>query len=344
LNHPAILSRSLHEGYVQCTACEHWCAIAPGAAGKCGVRRNLNGGLQLVVYGTAMAAHVDPVEKKPLHHFLPGSEILSLGTVGCNLSCAWCQNWELSQRKDFDPEADFIGEDWPPGAIVATACRDGIPSLAFTYNEPAIYFEYAYDTAQLAHSYGINCVLITSGFETLEALDRLAPYLAAVNVDLKAFSDATYRRYCGARLAPVLRNIRHLVQETGVWAEVTTLVIPGLNDSDDELTAIAGFLASVSHDIPWHVSAFTPHFQLRDRPPTPVSTLRRAWEIGRDAGLHYVYAGNIWGSRELADCSNTRCPACNALLIERAGYHVRQHWQEKGRCHRCGATLAGRWV
>ena len=343
MNHPTLLSRPLHHDYVQCTACEHWCALAPGAAGKCGVRRNLDGGLQLVVYGTAMAAHVDPIEKKPLYHFLPASEVLSLGTVGCNLTCAWCQNWELSQWKDFNLEADFIGEDWPPAAIVATACRDGIPSLAFTYNEPAIYFEYAYDTAQLAHSYGINSVLVTSGFETLDALNRLAPYLAAANVDLKAFSDATYRHYCGARLAPVLRNIRHLVQETGVWTEVTTLIIPGLNDSEEELAAIAGYLASVSPDIPWHVSAFTPHFQMHDRPPTSAAALRRAWEIGRAAGLRYVYAGNIWANRELVECSNTYCPECSALLIARAGYHVRQHWQTPGQCHRCGATLAGSW-
>jgi pyruvate formate lyase activating enzyme len=308
------------------------------------VRRNLHGALQLVVYGTAMAAQVDPIEKKPLHHFLPGSEIISLGTVGCNLSCAWCQNCELSQYKDFDPEADFIGQEWPPASIVAVACRDSIPSLAFTYNEPAIYIEYAFDTAQLAHCHGINSVLVTSGFETLQALDRLAPYLAAVNVDLKAFCDATYRSYCGARLAPVLRNIRHLVLETGVWTEVTTLVIPGINDGDDELASIAGFLADLSRDIPWHVSAFAPHFQMRDRPPTPAATLRRAWEIGRAAGLHYVYTGNLWASHELVGCSNTCCPACGKLLVERAGYHVRQHWRDPGQCPACGATLAGRWL
>lgn len=342
--HPALLSRSLHRGYVQCTACEHWCAVAPGATGKCGVRRNRHGALELVVYGAAVAVHVDPVEKKPLHHFLPGSQILSFGTAGCNLDCAWCQNWQISQWKDFDPTHDQIGDEWPPAAIVAAACRDGIPSLAFTYNEPAVFFEYAYDTAQLAQCHGINTVLVTSGFETLQALDLLAPYLAAVNVDLKTFRDVTYRRDCGARLAPVLRNIRHLVQETGVWTEVTTLVVPGLNDGDDELAEIAGFLASISRSIPWHVSAFTPQYKMRNTPPTPATTLRRAWEIGRDAGLHYVYTGNLWESHELAGCSNTCCPACNALLVERAGYHVRQHWQEPGQCHRCGACLPGRWI
>jgi pyruvate formate lyase activating enzyme len=329
---------------VQCTACEHWCAIAPGDAGKCGVRRNLHGTLQLVVYGCAMAAHVDPIEKKPLYHFLPGSEILSIGTVGCNLTCTWCQNWQLSQWRQFDPATDFIGEDWPPEALVATACRDSIPSIAFTYNEPAIYFEYALDTAQLAACQGIHCVFVSSGFETLGALDRLAPYLSAVNIDLKAFSPDTYRRYCGARIEPVLRNIRHLVRETGVWTEVTTLVIPGINDGDAELEAIAGFLADVSPDIPWHVSGFVPHYQMRDRLATPATTLRRAWEIGRAAGLHYVYTGNIWGNRLLDSCSNTCCPQCGTILLERAGYHVRQRWLERGQCHTCGAILSGRWT
>lgn len=344
MNHPTLLNRPLHHGYIQCTACEHWCAIPPGEAGKCGVRRNLHGELQLLVYGTALATHVDPMEKKPLFHFLPGSEILSIGTVGCNLSCAWCQNWEMSQWKDFDPASDFIGEEWPPSAIVATAARNKIPAIAFTYNEPAIYFEYAHDTAQLAHAHGIRSVLVTSGFETLDAIDRLAPYLAAANVDLKAFNDATYHHYCGARLAPVLRNIRHLVKETAVWTEVTTLVIPGVNDGDDELAAIAGFLAEISPDIPWHVSAFTPHFNMHDRPPTPAATLRRAWEIGRAEGLHYVYAGNLWASRELAGSGNTYCPACHTLLLERAGYHVRHHWRHTGTCHFCGTHLAGRWI
>jgi pyruvate formate lyase activating enzyme len=329
---------------VQCTACEHWCAIAPGDAGKCGVRRNLHGTLELVVYGCAMAAHVDPIEKKPLYHFLPGSEILSIGTVGCNLTCAWCQNWQISQWKQFDPATDFIGEEWPPEALVATACRDSIPSIAFTYNEPAIYFEYALDTAQLAACQGIHCVFVSSGFETLGALDRLAPYLSAVNIDLKAFSPDTYRRYCGARLEPVLRNIRHLVRETGVWTEVTTLVIPGINDGDEEIEAIACFLAGVSPDIPWHVSGFVPHYQLRDRPSTPAETLRRAWEIGRAAGLHHVYTGNIWGNRLLEGCSNTCCPHCGTILIERTGYHIRQRWLEPGQCHTCGAILSGRWT
>jgi pyruvate formate lyase activating enzyme len=339
----ATLSRHLHQGYVQCLACEHWCAVAPGMAGKCGVRRNVHGALRLVVYGKAIAVHVDPVEKKPLNHFLPGSDIFSLGTIGCNLSCAWCQNWEISQRRQFDPAQDFIGEDWPPARVVETCHRSGISLIALTYNEPAIYFEYAFDIARLARMEGLRTVMVSSGFETLAALDILAPYLDAVNIDLKAFDEETYRRYCGARLAPVKRNIRHLVRDSGVWVEVTTLIIPDINDSDDELAAIAGFLAGISPDLPWHVSAFTPQYQMRDRPPTPAATLRRAWEIGRAAGLRYVYTGNIWRDARLDGCSDTYCPGCGSLVIRRAGYRVHTFWHKAGICPTCGTALAGRW-
>lgn len=341
--HEATLSRPLHQGYVQCLACEHWCAVAPGAAGKCGVRRNLHGALRLLVYGKAIAVHVDPIEKKPLYHFLPGSDIFSLGTLGCNLRCAWCQNWEISQAKLFDPERDFLGEEWPPARVVESCWRKRIPLIALTYNEPAVYFEYALDIARLARAEGLRTVLVSSGFETLQALDLVAPYVDAANIDLKAFDEATYRHFCGARLAPVLRNIRHLVQETAIWTEVTTLVIPGLNDGDDELAAIAGFLAELSPDIPWHVSAFVPHYQLRDRPSTPAATLRRAWEIGRAAGLHHVYTGNIWHDAQLDGCGDTCCPSCGCVVIRRAGYRVHTRWHTAGLCPECGAAIAGRW-
>ena len=206
------MSRPLRKGYVQCTACEHWCALAPGEAGKCGVRRNLDGALQLVVYGRAIAAHVDPIEKKPLHHFLPARSIYSIGTVGCNFRCAWCQNWDISQYRSFDPESHAIGQHLPPQTIVAQCRANDIPMVAFTYNEPVVFFEYAYDTAKLAHEAGLRTVFVSSGYETLAALDAIAPYLDAINLDLKAFREDTYREYCGARLAPVLRNIEHLVQ------------------------------------------------------------------------------------------------------------------------------------
>jgi pyruvate formate lyase activating enzyme len=336
------LSRPLKNNYVQCTACEHWCAIAPGKAGKCGVRRNLDGALRLVVYGKAVAVHVDPVEKKPLHHVLPGSDIFSIGTVGCNLTCAWCQNWDISQHKEFDAQRDYIGDSWPPERIVETCIGRRIPLVAFTYNEPAVYFEYAYDTARRARDAGLRTVFVSSGFETLQALDTIAPYLDAINVDLKAFDEQTYRVYCGARLAPVLRNIRHLVS-LGVWTEVTTLVIPGLNDGDNELRAIADFLAAISPDIPWHVSGFVPHYRMRDRPSTPAETLRRAWEIGRNAGLRYVYTGNVWGRSQLAGCADTCCPMCKAEVVGRSGYRVRTFWRKPGVCPQCGYRLAGIW-
>jgi len=344
MNHPTLLSRPLHRGYVQCTACEHWCAVAPEEAGRCGVRCNRNGVLELTVYGAASAVHVDPIEKKPLNHFLPGQEILSIGTVGCNLACAWCQNWEISQLKDGDAASAHTGHYWPPEAIVQACRNNDIAMIAFTYNEPAIFFEYAYDTARLAHGAGLRTVFVSSGFETVHALDTIAPYLDAVNVDLKAFREDTYRRYCAARLAPVKRNIRHLVESTNVWTEVTTLIIPGINDSDDELRAIAAFLVAISPDIPWHVSGFVPNYQMRDRPRTPAATLLRAWKIGREAGLRYVYTGNIGGDAQLDGCSDTCCPACGAVVIARAGYASVMHWRKPGVCPGCGAAIAGRWT
>jgi pyruvate formate lyase activating enzyme len=310
----------------------------------CGVRSNDAGLLRLLVYGKAVAVHIDPIEKKPLHHFLPASRVFSLGTVGCNLSCTWCQNWEISQIKHFGPEVEALCESWSPQQIVAVCVDNGIPSIAFTYNEPAIFFEYAFDTARLGHDFGLRSVFVSSGFETEVALDTIAPYLDAANVDLKAFREATYRDYCSARLEPVKRNIEHLVRGLGIWTEVTTLVIPGLNDSPQELEQIAGFLASISLDIPWHVSAFHPSHAMRDRPATPARTLRLAWDIGKAAGLHYVYIGNVWGDPSLAGCSNTVCPACGTTLIERRGYAVRSLWQEQGRCFHCDAVLAGVWT
>jgi pyruvate formate lyase activating enzyme len=340
---PTMLNKPLRKGYVQCTACEHWCAVGPGEAGKCGVRRNIDGQLQLVVYGKAIAAHVDPVEKKPLHHVLPGSPVYSIGTVGCNLFCQWCQNWDISQYRNFDPETDYIGENLPPEAIVAYCRRHNIPLVAFTYNEPAVFFEYTYDTAKLAHEHGIRTIYVSSGFETTLALETIEPYLDAANIDLKAMRDETYRTYTGARLAPVLRNIEHLARETDIWIEVTTLLIPGINDSDQEIRDAATFLAGVNPDIPWHVSAFTPQYRMQDRPPTPAETLYRAWEIGKEAGLRYVYTGNIWGNRLLADTGDTFCPSCGERLVRRAGYHVREYWSERGICHRCGEHIAGVW-
>jgi pyruvate formate lyase activating enzyme len=211
--------------------------------------------------------------------------------------------------------------------------------LAYTYNEPTVFFEYAYDTARLAHQHGIRNVFVSSGFETLQALEAIEPYLDAINVDLKAFTERFYREICGTRLQPVLRNIEHIARRTGIWIEITTLVIPGLNDSEKELRDIATWLAQVSPDLPWHVSAFHPDYLMRDRPPTPMRSLTRAWEIGREAGLNYVYVGNVLDSTR----ESTSCPQCGELLISRSWHRVRTHWSEPGVCHGCGASIPGVW-
>ncbi len=335
----ATLWRPLHKGYVQCTACEHWCALAPGETGKCGVRRNIDGKLQLLVYGQAAAVNIDPVEKKPLFHFLPGRPIFSIGTVGCNFRCQFCQNWDISQVRNVEPDSPRAGKKLLPAEIVAYCRNENIPLIAFTYNEPVVFFEYAYDTAKLAAQYGIRSVFVSSGFETLEAIWNIEPYLAAINIDLKAFTEHFYRTYSGARLQPVLRNIEHIAKNTHIWLEVTTLLIPGLNDSDEEIRQMANFLADIDKNIPWHVTAFHPAYKMQDRPSTPPSTLVRAYDIGKEAGLNYVYVGNVPDhTRE-----STYCPHCGALLVERSWYHVQEHWTEPGVCPVCGTKIAGVW-
>lgn len=341
------LYRPLKKGVVQCTACHHWCAIKPGESGKCGVRRNYDGKLYLVTYGKAAAIHIDPIEKKPLYHFLPGEDILSIGTVGCNFSCLFCQNWEISQLKDFyvDPKTGepdrFIGYDAPPERIVATAEYYGVRLLAYTYNEPVVWIEYAHDTAVLAVERGMRNVFVSSGFETPHAWRYMEGLLHAINVDLKSFSDEFYRKITGGRLKPVLENIEYLGGEIWpkVWIEVTTLVIDGYNDSEEELRSIARFLASVNPNIPWHVTAAHPAYKMLHIRPTPHSTLIRAYEIGKEEGLKFVYVGNVYDPER----SSTYCPKCGALLIRREGYRVEELWEERGVCHRCGEKIPGVW-
>jgi pyruvate formate lyase activating enzyme len=335
----AVLYRPLKKNYVQCTACEHYCAVEPGGMGKCGIRRNVDGKLVLVVYGEPAALHVDPIEKKPLFHFLPARPVLSMGTVGCNFTCQFCQNWQISQA---GPLADTAGrglDQMLPADLVAHCRRQGIPMLAYTYNEPTVFFEYAYDTARLAHEHGIRNVFVSSGFESPAALDTIEPYLDAINVDLKAFRETFYREVCGTRLKPVLRNIEHIAHQTDIWIEITTLLIPGLNDSDAELSDMASWLAGVSPDLPWHISAFHPDYKMLDRPRTPHQSLVRAWEIGKAAGLNYVYVGNIHDRRREATC----CPRCGELLISRSWYSVSLHWREPGVCPGCGQPVPGVW-
>ncbi len=335
----AFLAKSLSGDAVQCQTCEHFCAIKPGEAGKCGVRRNVDGTLYLVVYGEAIAVHVDPVEKKPLFHFMPGGDILSIGTYGCNFRCPFCQNWQMSQARDFDDHRDYLGQPAMPQLLIDTCLKNNIAMIAYTYNEPTVFFEYTYDTAKLAHEHDIKNVYVSNGYMSEAALDMIEPYLDGINVDLKAFTEEFYREQCQARLEPVKRNIAHMARETDIWIEITTLLIPGLNDSDEELQAMAAWLAEVDPDMPWHVSAFHPDYQMQDVPRTAQRDLARAYEIGKQAGLHYVYVGNVMD----ADRESTYCPQCKEKLIQRHWYSVRELWRERGVCPKCGHAIAGVW-
>jgi pyruvate formate lyase activating enzyme len=334
------LTKSLSGDAMQCQVCEHFCTIKPGEVGKCGVRRNVDGTLYLVVYGEAIAVHVDPIEKKPLFHFMPGGDVLSIGTYGCNFRCPFCQNWQMSQARDFDDHRDYLGQPAMPELLVDTCLKNDISMIAYTYNEPTVFFEYTYDTAKLAHEHDIKNIYVSNGYMTDVALDMIEPYLDGINVDLKAFTEEFYQEQCQARLEPVKRNIAHMACETGIWVEVTTLLIPGLNDSDDELQAMAAWLAEVDPDIPWHVSAFHPDYQMQDVPGTAQRDLARAYEIGKEAGLHHVYVGNVMD----ADRESTYCPECGEKLIQRHWYSVRELWRERGVCPKCGQAIAGVWT
>jgi pyruvate formate lyase activating enzyme len=322
------------EGHVvQCNLCSHRCRIAEGKRGVCGVRENRGGTLYSLVYGRLVSSAVDPIEKKPLFHFLPGSSAYSIATVGCNFRCKNCQNWQISQAPRL--QGSITGRETSPGEVVRAATRMECESIAYTYTEPTIFMEYAYDTAKLALEHDLKNVFVTNGYITEEALRRVAPYLHAANIDLKSFSDAFYRETCGARLEPVLESIK-LHKKLGIWVEVTTLVIPGLNDSVENLKAIAEFIADVGVEIPWHVSQFYPAYELIDLPPTPVDTIREASEIGRAAGLRYVYQGNVRGQGE-----NTVCYHCGELLIERYGYTILKNRVIDSTCPNCGAEIDG---
>jgi pyruvate formate lyase activating enzyme len=332
----AMLYEKISEDYVRCNLCAHHCVIAEGSLGVCKVRRNMDGTLYTLVYGRTISEFVDPVEKKPLYHFYPGSLTYSIATPGCNLRCQWCQNWEISQMPC---DRDLIaGYEASPKQIVAAAQQTGSRSISYTYTEPTIFFEYAYDTARLAHAADIANIYVTGGYMTAEMLETFQPYLDAANVDLKAFHDETYRRYVGARLQPVLDNMKTM-KRLGIWLEVTTLVIPELNDDPAELRDVAQFVAQeLGADTPWHISRFFPAYQMTDRPPTPIETLLQAEEIGLKEGLHHVYLGNVAGE------SNTTCPHCGRLLIQRQGYRIAAYHLQEGRCPACRMPIAGVWA
>ena len=321
------------ESSVRCNLCAHRCVIKDGKKGICQVRENQGGVLYTLVYGHTITQHVDPVEKKPLFHFYPGSTAFSIATPGCNFRCRWCQNWEISQM----PREQHLvmGERASPEQIVSVARKAGSHSIAYTYTEPTIFFEYAYNTACLAHEAGLANVYVTNGYMTEEMLEIFHPCLDAANVDLKAFRDETYRRYVGARLQSVLDAMK-VMKRLGIWLEVTTLVIPGINDDPAELRDAARFVAQeLGVETPWHISRFFPAYQMSDVPPTPLVTLRRAREIGLEEGLRYIYVGNV------PDEENTYCCECGLLLIGRSGFCVMENFVRDGRCPECGAPVAG---
>ncbi|NMC75652.1 MAG: AmmeMemoRadiSam system radical SAM enzyme [Geobacteraceae bacterium] len=324
-------------GRVTCGLCRFRCTIHEGKRGICGVRENRGGVLYSLVYGKAVAEQVDPIEKKPLFHFLPGSRSYSVAAVGCNFRCFHCQNFSISQPPT--EGGAIFGNLVTPEEIVARALASGCRSVSYTYTEPTVFFEYAYDTAVLAHRAGIRNVFVTNGYITREALSFIRPFLDAANIDLKSFSDKFYREIVGAELLGVLDCIRDYKRH-GIWIEVTTLIIPGLNDSDDELSAIARFIADeIGIETPWHVSRFHPAYRLTDRPVTPLSTLRRARQIGVSAGLRYVYEGNVPGEGG----ENTYCPGCREPLITRYGFSIEESAVINGKCPECGLVLDGVW-
>ncbi len=332
---PAILGQTEADGAVRCVACAHRCLIRPGRAGICRVRENRDGALVTLTYGRAVAANADPIEKKPLFHVYPGSLAFSIATRGCNFHCLHCQNWAISQaERDGLTAPDF---DLPPADVVAAARATGARSIAYTYTEPTVFIEYALETARLAIDAGLANLLVTNGYQTPEALDLLAPVIAAANVDLKSFDDRFYRRVVGARLAPVLASLVGM-RERGLWIEVTTLLIPGLNDDPAQLEALARWIAAeLGPETPWHLSRFFPTYRLTDLVPTPVATIERAVAIGRGAGLSHVYSGNVIGGDE-----DTNCAGCGDVLIRRRGFSARPAPALiAGRCDRCGHVLAG---
>jgi pyruvate formate lyase activating enzyme len=322
---------------VRCGLCRFRCLIPEGRRGICGVRENRQGVLYSLVYGKAVAGNVDPIEKKPLYHFLPGSKSYSIATAGCNFRCLHCQNYGISQvPRD---QREIPGFDLSPEEIVRKALAAGCDSISYTYTEPTIFYEYAYETAVLAVNAGLKNVFVTNGYITPEALAHIRPYLHAANIDLKGFSEKFYNEVVHATLKEVLESILEY-KKLGIWIELTTLIIPNYNDSDEELRAIAGFIADkVGVDTPWHVTQFYPTYRLTDQTRTPVATLRRARQAGLDAGLRYVYEGNVPGEGG----ENTYCPGCSKLLIQRYGFFIESSCIEKGKCPNCDFTLDGVW-
>ena len=329
----ALLYKKTKGNKVSCFLCSHHCRISNGKFGICNVRENRGGVLFTHAYGELVAQNIDPIEKKPLYHFLPGSRSFSIASIGCNFQCGFCQNWQISQVK----EGVVLGlrpEHMNPGEVVKEAKSAGSASISYTYTEPTIFFEYAFEIAQLAKKEGLYNVFVTNGYMTKEMIHMIRPYLDASNIDLKSFNDDTYRKICKGKLAPVLKNIE-LMKKLNIWIEVTTLVVPGQNDSDKELRKIANFIAELDTSIPWHISRFYPQYKMEDSENTPLGTLNQAYDIGKNAGLRYVYLGNADKG------NNTYCYECGKLLIERFGYSIKTYRVKEGRCSDCNSSIDG---
>lgn len=322
-------------GKIKCQVCAHSCSIPEGKSGICGVRVNQGGKLISLVGNVVTALQIDPIEKKPLYHFLPNSKIFSMGSAGCNFHCSFCQNYEIAH---VDPNASVRGRRLSPESLVQLAEENKTPSIAFTYNEPTVFVEQIYNTAGIAKAHGLKTVLVSNGFMSPEFLQTVGPRIDGANIDLKAFSEDFYHHYCKGRLAPVLENLR-IIKKMGWWLEITTLLIPGINDSAEEIENIAKFIRDdLGKDTPWHISAFHGAAQMIHHPSTPVETLEKAWRIGRETGLEFVYTGNIPG----AIGENTHCPDCGASLIQRHGYRTQVKFKN-GQCPKCQRKIPGVW-
>ncbi len=319
---------------VECHLCAFRCRIADGSRGICGVRENRGGTLYTLVYNRLIARNIDPIEKKPLFHFQPGSTSYSIATVGCNFRCLHCQNYEISQMPK--GRGTVAGEEVTAQEVVEEALRAGCSNISYTYTEPTIFFEMAEDCGRLARSKGLKNVFVTNGYMTRECIDELKNFLDGANVDVKSFSEVFYKKVCGARLAPVLESVEYM-RSLGIWVEITTLVIPTMNDSEEELRDIARWIYKTDKNMPWHISAFHPAYKMADIERTPVSTIDRAREIGLAEGLRYVYTGNVPGDPG----ESTYCYQCGEVLIERFGFTVRKNVIKDSRCPHCNAVIHG---
>ena len=321
---------------IQCKLCNHRCTIDDGKLGRCCVRKNIDGVLYALTYDKVCSANPDPIEKKPLFHFQPGTSSFSVATMGCNFRCEFCQNWQISQAAI--ERGRINGEPITPEQIAEGAVRNRCKSIAYTYTEPTVFMELCNDCGRLGKERGLTNVFVSNGYMTTEAIDFAADWLDGINVDLKAFNEDYYKRLCKARLQPVLDTISYIAKQTNIWLEITTLLVPGENDSDDELKKLADFIVSdAGPDVPWHISRFHPQYKYLDSVPTSMSSMERAFEIGQSAGLHYIYLGNVPGVK----FESTFCYNCGRMLIERIGYRIAVNNIEDSKCPGCGTEIAG---